>query len=76
MSALVAALADTTKRTVLIGTAPINLLQQVPMEDAVVNEPARIALKRIIRSTGKGLSWRLFYDVGLQLHVLNIHRVN
>jgi hypothetical protein len=64
-----------TGQQVWPGTVPINLLAQSKMEAALEKVTARQMMIRILESTGRGLSWRLFYDPGLKLYVFNVHPV-
>jgi hypothetical protein len=57
-----------------LATWPINLLQQ-PIEIEARHEPAIIILNRALASSGRKLSWRLFYDAGMAQYYLSIHFV-
>ncbi len=42
------------------------------MEEGAQNEIARDVLVRVLRTTGKGLSWLLLYDPGWRMYALNL----
>jgi hypothetical protein len=50
-------------------------MAQTKMEEAVEKATARQIIVKALESTGKGLSWRLFYDPGLKVYVFNAHPV-
>lgn len=75
VTALVNSLTQATKRKVVVGMVPLNLLAQTRVENAVSGESARSVLERIVRATGRRVSWRLYYDPGLQMYALNLHLI-
>jgi hypothetical protein len=57
-----------------LATFPINLFKRRITFDAR-QEPARIVLQRAMAASGRLLSWRLYYDVGMGQYYLGIHFV-
>jgi hypothetical protein len=66
-----------TRRHVVMGTVPTRLAVYKERYGIPSATTARIALTRILKrfEDGRGLSWRLLYDPGMKIFVLNIHSV-
>jgi hypothetical protein len=75
LQAVLGLVGNATGQQVWLGTVPINLMAQTKMEEAVEKATARQIIVKALESTGKGLSWRLFYDPGLKVYVFNAHPV-
>jgi hypothetical protein len=70
LSAVVAA----TGRQVVIATGPINLMRR-PVAAEANQEAAGTVLSRVLRASGRDVSWRLLYDFGMKKYFLNLHVV-
>lgn len=71
---IVAAVGTETGARIVVGAAPLNILQLRVRVDSSTQR-ARTLLDRYLASTQRQISWRLFYDPGMKLHVLNLHGV-
>jgi hypothetical protein len=60
---------------ILVGRVPVNLLMRTTTDDGANSERFGDVLARIFASTGRALSWRLFYDFRMNAYYLNIHGV-
>ena len=58
-----------------VGTIPFNMLRQTRIHLTASEESARSVLVRALAGMHRNVSWRLFYDPGLRLYVLNVHVV-
>jgi hypothetical protein len=74
VSAIVRLAGQVTGQTIELATGPINLLQ-MPIVVEAHQESANDALERAFGSSGRKVSWQLFYDVGTQRYYLNMHIV-
>jgi hypothetical protein len=57
-----------------IATFPNNLFKR-PVTISANNEPAGVVLSRTLAASGRELSWRLYYDVGMGQYYRGIHFV-
>ena len=73
--ALLAIVQSRTGLRIEVGMVPINLMLQSTAEEGAMDEAARDVLLRILRATGRGASWQLYYAADFQKYVLNIHLV-
>ncbi|HKP37393.1 MAG TPA: hypothetical protein VJT71_11080 [Pyrinomonadaceae bacterium] len=67
-----------TGKQVVMGTIPSLLAAHKERYGIPNATTARIALARMLKrfEAGRGLSWRLLYDPGMKIFVLNIHSVS
>jgi hypothetical protein len=63
------------RRTVVVGTAPINLLMAHNTQVGVANQKARVVLDKLFQEIGEPLSYQLFCDARLRECALNTHLV-
>lgn len=71
------AVSTNSKQRIIIGMVPINILVRYKDNRGFSSQNARDVLTEILLRSGKKmkLSWRLFYEPGLQQYAINIHRV-
>jgi hypothetical protein len=69
------ALSSATQVRVVVGTIPLNLFVRRHTTQSASSEPAREALIRTLESTNQKFSWRLLYDPGMKMLVLNVRSV-
>ena len=71
------AVSANSKKQIVIGTVPLQMFATYKDSQGLSFPNARDALTEILETVGKGtkLSWEFFYDPGLKLYALNIHRV-
>lgn len=67
------ALSEETGASVVVGMVPDNPLARYKTTEGVHEEMARDVLYRLVANIGGKISWQLFYDPGLEMHVLNLH---
>ncbi len=75
LEALCAELSRLSGYRVQVGTVPLNLLMHHRSRVSAENAAARDVLSRFLAAVGPNLSWRLLYDPGMRLFVLNVHAV-
>jgi hypothetical protein len=77
LEALCAAISNTTKVQVVVGTVPLNLFMHHKDHQGVAGQRARQVLVQLFErmSNGKNLSWQLLYGPGTKMYALNIHVV-
>lgn len=74
VTATTSQVAQVTGQTIGVATFPINLLKR-PITLEAQQEAAHLVLDRALQASGRKLSWRLFYDVGMGQYYLGIHFV-
>lgn len=72
------AVSANSKKQIIIGMVPVNLLMRYKDDKGLSSQSARDALAEILLRSSKRvkLSWQLFYDPGLKTYAINIHSVN
>jgi hypothetical protein len=77
LEALCAEVSKSVQLRVVVGMAPYGLFLQHKENQEVESAIARDVLVQLLERAGNGtrLSWQLFYDPGLRMYALNIHRV-
>jgi len=58
-----------------VGTVPLNLMAQTTFRRGANKEKARDVLVSALKATKSKLSWRIFYDPGIEWYALNLHVV-
>jgi hypothetical protein len=64
-----------TGERIMIGAVPTNALVEVRTNMHASDSVARDVLSQLMMETGQKMSWQVFYDPGLRVHVVNIHIV-
>jgi hypothetical protein len=65
----------TTGQKIGLAMGPNNFLRQRRVDIEAQQEPARDVLVRALASSGRTLSWRLFFDAMMRQYYLGIHFV-
>lgn len=78
LGAICASVSQATETHVVMGTIPLNRLNQHRDVQGATNQKARDVLMQLLERTAPGatVSWDLFYDPMMKRYVLNIHVVN
>jgi hypothetical protein len=74
LEAFCAAVGKVTHMRVMVGTIPLNLFYRRKFQLGATRQVARAVLVHLLEETGNGtrLSWRLLYDPGDKIYMLNI----
>jgi len=77
LDAICVSVSQATETRVVVGTIPLNLFVKRRTQRGAANQKARDVLATMLEDikSGTNLSWRLFYDPGMRMYVLNIHQV-
>ena len=75
LEAICAALTQTNGVRVIVGAVPLNIFFRYHDREGGISNKARDVLVNLLKGAGNDLSWQLFYDPGLKMYALNIHRV-
>ncbi len=75
LEALTESIGKTTQFRIVVGNVPLGLFLRHKDQHGVAGQKAREALVELLQrvSPGRPLSWRLLYDPGLKMYVLNIY---
>ncbi|MCI0664239.1 MAG: hypothetical protein L0220_24535 [Acidobacteria bacterium] len=69
------AVSQQRSKKLVVGSAPLNLMAQTTLRRGANNEKARDILVSALKATKAKLSWRIFYDPGIEWYALNLHMV-
>lgn len=69
---ILAAVAQATGVSVVVGTVPLNLLARARISLGAENEIARSVLIRALDATGSRITWKLFFGPDVRMYALNL----
>lgn len=72
LHAIVAAVAQSTGESLVLGTAPLKLLANARIRLGADNENARDVLIRALDATGSRVTWKLFFGPDVRMYALNL----
>ena len=77
LEAICDAVSQATQTKVVVGSAPLNLFISQRDHEGVFNRKARDVLVETLKRTKSraNLSWRLLYDPGMKMYMLNVYPV-